>query len=75
MPASTSLPVPYEKWRSSKARLSSPAGSERGAAGSGIVSTPCSHAKLRDADAVARCARERIQPSASSGQTSCSSSW
>ena len=44
------------------------------ARGSGSDSIPSSHAKLRDADAVARWPRLMIQPSASSGQTSCSSS-
>ena len=51
------------------------AGSDVGSVGSGIVSTPLSQAKLREADAVARWASDRIQPSASSGQTSCRSSW
>ena len=75
MPESTSEPVPYEKRTPWNATASGPAGSWVGCVGSGIVSIPRSQAKLRDAEAVARCASERIQPSASSGQTSCSSSW
>ena len=46
----------------------------RGDAGSGSGSIPSSQAKLRPADASARWARFVIQPSASSGQTSWSSS-
>ena len=67
--------MPYEKCTPSNRTASSPAGRDVGYAGSGIVSIPCSQAKLRDADAVARWASERIQPSASSGQTSWRSSW
>ena len=51
-----------------------PAGSAWGRSGSGSGSIPSSHAKLRDAEAVARWPRLMIQPSASSGQTSCSRS-
>ena len=42
--------------------------------GSGRGATPSSQPKLRPAEASARCARSRIQPIASSGQTSCSRS-
>ena len=62
----------YEKWTSSKRTGSGPAGSATGSTGSGSDWIPSSHAKLRDAAAVARCARLMIQPSASSGHTSCS---
>ena len=44
-----------------------------GSVGSGSGRIPSSHAKLRPAEATARWPRLMIQPSASSGQTSCSS--
>ena len=74
-PESTSLPVPYEKKTPSNWTSTGPDGIGRGSAVSGIVSIPWSHAKLRDAEAVARWASDRIQPSASSGHTICRSSW
>ena len=73
-PLRTSLPVRYENRTLSNRTGSGPAGSAPGCAGSGKRATCSSHAKLRPADARARCARFVIQPSASSGQTSCSSS-
>ena len=57
----------------SAADASSP-GRWRGLVGSGSGSIPSSQPKLRPAEASARCARSRIQPIASSGQTSWRSS-
>ena len=70
----TSCSPPYAKRTASKRTGSGPAGSGFGYAGSGSGGIPSSHAKLRPAEASARCARFVIQPSASSGHTSWRSS-